>query len=188
MGAKNQENEENRAVAARSRDVVQGEGPRTSGVPNGLRQLGAREAIASPLTPSETVGFGPKGAKVGADLRPHLQGPAYAEKFWSRVDRSGSCWLWTRAKNGDGYGVAMCGRRENGKPRLGLTHRIAFELAKGPVPAGLELDHTCKRRLCCNPDHLEAVEHSENCRRSDSGRCTAERNRQRAAARKEVSA
>jgi hypothetical protein len=81
----------------------------------------------------------------------------------------------------------MCGRLASGNPRLALTHRIAFELAKGPVPDGLELDHLCKNRLCCNPQHLEAVEHIVNVRRSDTGKATAERNRARAAARRSKS-
>jgi len=46
------------------------------------------------------------------------------------------------------------------------VHRAAYELAHGSIPAGLHLDHRCRNRLCCNPDHLEAVTQAENNRRT----------------------
>jgi hypothetical protein len=46
-----------------------------------------------------------------------------------------------------------------------LAHRLAYELAKGPIPGGLEIDHVCEHRWCVNPNHLEAVTHTENVRR-----------------------
>jgi hypothetical protein len=58
--------------------------------------------------------------------------------------------------------------RTDGKPQLALAHRVAFELAKGPVPTDLVLDHLCRHRDCCNPDHLEAVTHRTNCVRSSN--------------------
>lgn len=46
------------------------------------------------------------------------------------------------------------------------AHRVVYESLVGPIPAGLELDHTCRVRRCVNPDHLEPVTHAENQRRS----------------------
>jgi hypothetical protein len=41
-----------------------------------------------------------------------------------------------------------------------------YELHVGPIPEGLDLDHLCRVRACCNPDHLEPVTRSENLRRA----------------------
>ena len=70
------------------------------------------------------------------------------------------CWLWIGGLDGKGYGQI----KHQGKHRR--THRIAYELFVGPVPQGLELDHLCRVRECCNPAHLEPVTHSVNMRRS----------------------
>lgn len=68
----------------------------------------------------------------------------------------GACIEWTGPRQpGAGYG-----RRGNV-----YAHRIAFELARGPIPAGLVIDHLCRNTSCVNPDHLEAVTQGENVRR-----------------------
>ena len=70
MGAKNQENAGERAIRARSQQCGAGGGTRKLWGANGLPHAGEREGSSSPLTPLETVGFGPEGAKKGAsDLR-----------------------------------------------------------------------------------------------------------------------
>lgn len=56
----------------------------------------------------------------------------------------------------NGYGM-MTLNRERIRP-----HRLAYELAKGPIPLGLVIDHLCRNKACCNPDHLEAVTQREN--------------------------
>lgn len=72
------------------------------------------------------------------------------------------CWIFTGAVNDSGYGVAGV----DGK--IKYTHRAAYEVLVGPIPDGLELDHSCKVKICYNPYHLEAVTHIENVRRSVS--------------------
>ena len=75
------------------------------------------------------------------------------------------CWLWTSTISRTGYGKIW----NNG--RLVLAHRYAYEMAKGPIPEGLQVDHTCSVTCCVNPEHLEAVTPRENCRRTiDRGR------------------
>ena len=72
----------------------------------------------------------------------------------------GDCWVWQRAKDSKGYGRF---KREEG--RNTSAHRIGYDLAKGPVPPRLVIDHLCRNRACCNPDHLEAVTNAVNTRR-----------------------
>ena len=67
------------------------------------------------------------------------------------------CWLWAEAKRDrHGYGTYWTtgGARQ--------AHRFVYETLVGPVPAGLVLDHLCRRRACCRPEHLEPVTHAEN--------------------------
>lgn len=77
------------------------------------------------------------------------------ERFWSKVDKSGDCWIWTDRPTVAGYGVFnIGGRRENGG-RSVYAHRFAYEFLVGPIPEGYTIDHryTCPK-ICVNPDHL----------------------------------
>lgn len=60
-----------------------------------------------------------------------------------------ACWRWTGATNNKGYGVM---NRATGST---LAHRIAFELANAPIPAGQVVRHRCDTPICVNPAHLE---------------------------------
>lgn len=77
------------------------------------------------------------------------------------VDDNG-CWLWCRRLDRHGYGEMRRDKRKVG------VHRAAYELAKGPVPDGLVIDHLCRVRRCANPDHMEPVTNAENLRRGKS--------------------
>lgn len=79
-----------------------------------------------------------------------------AQRFWSKVDKSGNCWEWTASKKPSGYGQINVDRRPE------YAHRIAWELTIGPIPSGMEIDHKCWNPACVNPDHLQAVSRSEN--------------------------
>lgn len=70
------------------------------------------------------------------------------------------CWLWKLSTNRDGYGQMKFDGRNL------LAHRVAFEVFVGPIPDGLHLDHLCRVRSCCNPEHLEPVSATENSRRA----------------------
>lgn len=72
----------------------------------------------------------------------------------------GHCHEWTRAKSGgerSGYGNLWL----NG--RSVKSHRYIWEKANGPIPSGLEIDHRCKNKACCNINHLRLVTHKVNC-------------------------
>lgn len=83
--------------------------------------------------------------------------PEQEQRFWAKVVRTGSCWLWTAAKNSRGYGqFAIDGASKS-------AHRLAYESHAGQsVPDGLTIDHLCNTKLCVNPAHLEAVTAREN--------------------------
>lgn len=86
-----------------------------------------------------------------------------AERFWPRVDRSGgpdACWPWLAGRSGDGYGTVTINYVQIG------SHRVAYELAVGPIPAGLTIDHLCRNTICQNPAHMEPVTQAENTRRA----------------------
>lgn len=53
-------------------------------------------------------------------------------------------------------------------PDKRYAHRVAYEAIKGPIPEGLVIDHLCRVRWCCNPEHLEAVTNEENILRGES--------------------
>lgn len=86
-----------------------------------------------------------------------------ASRFWPLVVKGPSCWEWMGKKKPTGYGIFHAGKASR------HAHRVAYELAIGPVATGLELDHTCRNRGCVNPAHLEPVTHDENMRRSPLG-------------------
>ncbi len=74
-----------------------------------------------------------------------------ADVFWSRVAKSDApdaCWPWLGRPNTEGYGRMMV----NGERQL--AHRIAYQLANGPIPDGLLVCHSCDNPPCCNPAHL----------------------------------
>lgn len=77
-------------------------------------------------------------------------------RFWSRVQKTESCWIWTGGKRRKGYGVLHW----NGKGQS--AHRIAYELAHGPVPQGMHVLHSCDTPACVRPDHLRAGTNKEN--------------------------
>lgn len=56
------------------------------------------------------------------------------------------------------------------------AHRLSYELHKGEIPEGLEIDHLCRNRWCVNPDHLEAVTRRENIMRGDGPKKLGELN------------
>ena len=89
--------------------------------------------------------------------------PKIVARFWSKVSKTaGGCWEWTAVRTRLGYGQFSVRRR------MVYSHRFSYELRRGPVPAGLELDHLCRNPSCVNPDHLEAVTHRENALRGES--------------------
>lgn len=66
------------------------------------------------------------------------------------------CWPWLGPRHRRGYGAARIGGRQYG------AHRVAYELAKGPIPSGLLVRHACDNPPCCNPAHLLVGTNQDN--------------------------
>lgn len=90
------------------------------------------------------------------------------QRFWAKVapPNADGCMLWLAALRDDGYAsfYQLSGRR-----RMHRAHRVAYFLAFGEVPPGLQVDHICWVRHCMAPPHLEAVTQQENIRRGNAG-------------------
>ena len=80
-------------------------------------------------------------------------------RFFSKVDKTSSpngCWIWTAGTNNKGYGKF----KYSGV--WYLTHRISWEIHKGPIPDDLLVLHKCHNRKCVNPNHLKLGTYQDN--------------------------
>jgi len=78
------------------------------------------------------------------------------ERFWEKVDKSGSCWNWTASIYSNGYGKFSVDRNTV------RAHRFSYELKHGQIPANLVIMHSCDNRLCVNPAHLSVGTQFDN--------------------------
>jgi hypothetical protein len=105
------------------------------------------------------------GAKSGKGIKRGPRPKDHAERVerWIAkcvVDENG-CWIWPGSKSNGGYAHVRVLQPDGSRPGRGL-HRVVYEHRVGPVPEGLDLDHLCRVRACCNPAHLEPVTPREN--------------------------
>src|SRR5208337_1422509 len=83
------------------------------------------------------------------------------ERFWSKVQKTSGCWLWTGWKNNHGYGVFYL-PRDGGKLRAIYAHIASFLLRGGTIPEGKELGHfpNCPNKHCVL--HVRPITHQQN--------------------------
>lgn len=72
------------------------------------------------------------------------------------------CMEWVGSKNHLGYGMvyfdAPWGRTST------TAHRKYYELCKGPIPDGMQVNHHCDNRKCVNPEHMFLGDQTANIR------------------------
>lgn len=78
------------------------------------------------------------------------------ERFWSHVRKTDGCWEWTGSRNHKGYGrFGLRGRNR-------YAHRVAWEMARGPVTEGVLVCHSCDNPSCVRLEHLFVGTNSDN--------------------------
>lgn len=66
------------------------------------------------------------------------------------------CWNWLGFIDKHGYGKFTI------SGGCYFSHRVSFDIFNGIRSTDLVIDHICKNRKCCNPEHLREVDAREN--------------------------
>jgi len=69
-------------------------------------------------------------------------------RFWDKVEKTDTCWLWTGVKNHDGYG------RLKVDGQMVTAHRIAYLIAVPDFDQRMLVLHRCDNPSCVRADHL----------------------------------
>jgi len=70
------------------------------------------------------------------------------DRFWSKVNKTESCWLWTGSKSDFGHGQIRIDGRNT------VASRYVWEIMKGPITDRLFVLHKCDNPTCVRIDHL----------------------------------
>lgn len=81
-------------------------------------------------------------------------------RFWSKCEKTDSCWNWVAKSRNNGYGFYSV--KKHNKVHHFFAHRLAWQLTNGPIPKGQCVLHKCDNKLCVNPDHLFLGSNSDN--------------------------
>lgn len=79
-----------------------------------------------------------------------------SKRFWSKIEKTSTCWNWTPPISKAGYGHISI----NGS--LQYAHRVSWEMCVGKIPKGIDIDHRCHNTRCVNPSHLRLATRKQN--------------------------
>lgn len=72
------------------------------------------------------------------------------ERFWKKLTvTTRGC--WEMGNKPDSYGMFWLDGKTHG------AHRLAWKHLVGPIEGRLVVDHLCRNKPCCNPNHFELV-------------------------------
>lgn len=82
-------------------------------------------------------------------------------RFWEKVRKTKTCWLWTAATDTNGYGKFFL------HGRLDSAHRVSWLLSGKQIAVGKRILHKCDTRACVRPSHLFEGTQLDNIRDMD---------------------
>lgn len=81
---------------------------------------------------------------------------SFRTRFSTHLDLQEDCWEWVSTTTPAGYvRVRWAGKKQ-------YLHRLSYNIFKGLIPKNLFVDHICRNRACCNPQHLRLVTTKQN--------------------------
>jgi hypothetical protein len=117
------------------------------GNPSGICKCGC--GLKTPIAKQSKLG------NIAGTPQMYYPGHRWRTASTFKVDRRTGCWIMPVHRK-DGYS------RIHRDGKLMMGHRMYWEERYGPIPEGLTLDHLCRVRACCNPDHMELCTQAEN--------------------------